>query len=107
MASVCVLGAGVVGLTTALRLRQAMPHLHVTLLAENFGLDTTSHGSGGLWEVIAFVLAGLLIGARSIKLFSFKLARAVSLVSVRCNRLDSKQSRVDSTCISLPEVCRT
>ncbi len=48
---VCVLGAGVVGLTTALRLRQELPHLRVTLVAENFGVDTTSHGSGGLWEV--------------------------------------------------------
>lgn len=49
--TVCVLGAGVIGLTTALRLRQELPNLRVTLVAEDFGINTTSHGSGGLWEV--------------------------------------------------------
>ena len=49
--TVCVLGAGVIGLTTALRIRQELPHLRVTLVAEDFGVNTTSHGSGGLWEV--------------------------------------------------------
>ena len=49
--TVCVLGAGVIGLTTALRIRQELPNLGVTLVAEDFGINTTSHGSGGLWEV--------------------------------------------------------
>ncbi|KAK9832388.1 hypothetical protein WJX74_008635 [Apatococcus lobatus] len=48
--TVCVLGAGVIGLTTALRTRQELPHLSVTLVAEDFGVNTTSQGSGGLWE---------------------------------------------------------
>lgn len=49
--TVCVLGAGVIGLTTALRIRQELPNVTVTLVAEDFGIHTTSHGSGGLWEV--------------------------------------------------------
>ncbi len=36
-ASVCVLGAGVIGLTSALRIREAMPEVQVTIVAEKFG----------------------------------------------------------------------
>jgi hypothetical protein len=48
--SVCVLGAGVVGLTAALRIKQALPGVDVTVVAELFGADTTSDGAGGLWK---------------------------------------------------------
>lgn len=48
--SVCVLGAGVVGLTAALRIKQALPGADVTVVAELFGADTTSDGAGGLWK---------------------------------------------------------
>ncbi|KAI3427267.1 hypothetical protein D9Q98_007199 [Chlorella vulgaris] len=48
-ADVCVLGGGVVGLTSALRIKQARPDIDVTVMAETFS-DTTSHGAAGLWK---------------------------------------------------------
>ena len=47
---VCVLGAGVVGLTAALRIKQLMPGVGVTVVAELWGADTTSDGAAGLWK---------------------------------------------------------
>ena len=44
---VCVLGAGVIGLTAAVRLAEEVPNVHVTVLAELWGADTTSDGAGG------------------------------------------------------------
>ncbi|CAK0763482.1 hypothetical protein CVIRNUC_003062 [Coccomyxa viridis] len=48
--NVCVLGAGVMGLSVALRLRQEMPDVTVTLIADKWVSDTTSDGAAGLWE---------------------------------------------------------
>ncbi|XP_014243273.1 D-aspartate oxidase [Cimex lectularius] len=45
---ICVLGGGVVGLTTALELQQA--GLKVTLIADKFGRETTSDGAAGLFR---------------------------------------------------------
>lgn len=47
---VCVLGAGVIGLTTAVKFLEEIPGLQVTVVAENLGANTTSHGAGGLWK---------------------------------------------------------
>ena len=46
---VCVIGAGVVGLSSAVRIQDELPHCDVTLLADRFSPDTTSDGSGGFW----------------------------------------------------------
>ena len=48
--SVVVLGAGVIGLTTALRLCNELPTAKVTVFAEKFEDETTSAGAAGLWE---------------------------------------------------------
>ncbi|PSC73607.1 D-aspartate oxidase [Micractinium conductrix] len=48
-ASICVIGAGVIGLTAALRIKHALPGAAVAIVAESFD-DTTSHGAGGLWK---------------------------------------------------------
>lgn len=45
-----VVGAGVVGLSTALNIQQRLPIAHVTLIADKFTKDTTSHGAGGLFR---------------------------------------------------------
>lgn len=52
---VCVLGAGVVGLSVAQRLieRIAGMNVDVTIVADHFLQDTTSGGAGGLWEPYA------------------------------------------------------
>ena len=47
---VVVLGAGVVGLSTALRLSQELPGTAITVVADRFDLDTTTSGAAGLWE---------------------------------------------------------
>lgn len=44
-----VIGAGVVGLTTAVRLLQALPGAQVTVYASRFGSDVTTHGAAGVW----------------------------------------------------------
>lgn len=44
---ICVLGAGIVGLTTALSLQNKFRN--VTLLADKFTTETTSDGAAGLF----------------------------------------------------------
>ena len=46
--SVAILGAGIVGLSTAVRLQSERPQLQITLVADSFGQDTTSHGAAGI-----------------------------------------------------------
>lgn len=45
----CVLGAGIVGLTTALTLQEKFPGSKVTIIAEKFNSETTSDGAAGLF----------------------------------------------------------
>jgi glycine/D-amino acid oxidase-like deaminating enzyme len=49
---ICILGAGVVGLSTAYRLIELFPNkgLDITLIAKDFGKETTSDGAGGLFR---------------------------------------------------------
>jgi hypothetical protein len=51
--SVAVVGAGVVGLSVALRLKETWPGLQVKVIANEFLQQTTSYGAGGLWEPYA------------------------------------------------------
>ncbi|KAK3887196.1 hypothetical protein Pcinc_008677 [Petrolisthes cinctipes] len=49
--SVCVVGAGVIGLTTATLLQDALPAgSSVTLVADKFTTDTTSDGAAGIYR---------------------------------------------------------
>lgn len=50
MLSVGVLGAGVVGLTTALEVLFNFPSAHVTVIADKFNEDTTSDGAAGIFR---------------------------------------------------------
>ncbi|XP_067651402.1 D-aspartate oxidase-like [Haliotis asinina] len=50
MARVVVIGAGVVGISTAINVQELMPGSHVTIVAEYFNQDTTSVGAGA-WIV--------------------------------------------------------
>ena len=47
---ICVIGAGIIGLGSALRLCEELDNVHVTVIAEKFEADTTSAGAAGLWE---------------------------------------------------------
>ncbi|XP_070554858.1 D-aspartate oxidase-like isoform X2 [Ptychodera flava] len=48
--SVCIVGAGVIGVSTGVCIQENIPDATVTIVADKFTPDTTSDGSGGLWE---------------------------------------------------------
>ncbi|XP_045192079.2 D-aspartate oxidase-like [Mercenaria mercenaria] len=47
--NIAVLGAGVVGLSTAINVQQSIPSARVTVIADKFFEDTTSYGAGGMF----------------------------------------------------------
>ena len=49
MVRIAILGAGVVGLSTATKIQQCLPNADVTIIADKFTKDTTSHGAGGIF----------------------------------------------------------
>ena len=48
--NVVVIGAGIVGLSTALRIVEEYDNVNIVVIADTFLNQTTSYGSGGLWE---------------------------------------------------------
>lgn len=50
MPKVAVVGAGAVGLTTAINIQKILPKCAVTIIADKFTTETTSHGAGGLFR---------------------------------------------------------
>lgn len=49
---ICVVGAGVVGLTTALEILKTIPDCELTIIADKFNSDTTSDGAAGLFAPV-------------------------------------------------------
>lgn len=49
---ICVLGAGIVGLTTALEIQLMIPDCELTIIADKFNMDTTSDGAAGLFAPV-------------------------------------------------------
>lgn len=47
---IAVVGAGVVGLSTAVQIQQLQPSASVTLIADKFTTETTSHGAAGIFR---------------------------------------------------------
>ncbi len=47
---ICVVGAGAVGLSTAIRLQEVIPHCHVTVMADKMLSETTSDGAAGIFR---------------------------------------------------------
>lgn len=50
MPKVAVVGAGIVGLSTAINILKQLPSAEVTIIADRFDKKTTSHGAGGLFR---------------------------------------------------------
>lgn len=48
--SFAVLGAGVIGLSTALELQNAYQNARITLIADKFGVETTSDVAAGIFR---------------------------------------------------------
>ena len=49
MVRIAVIGAGVVGLSTAINVQQRLPDADITIIADKFTTETTSHGAGGIF----------------------------------------------------------
>lgn len=47
---ICVIGAGIVGLSTAFEVQKRFPSAQLTIIAEKFNMETTSDGAAGLFE---------------------------------------------------------
>ncbi|XP_077862779.1 D-aspartate oxidase-like [Saccoglossus kowalevskii] len=47
--SVCVVGAGVIGMGTGVCIQESLPGVQVTVISDKFSPDTTSDIAGGLW----------------------------------------------------------
>lgn len=50
---IAIVGGGVIGLTTAVRLQETFPNSQITIIAEKIASDTTSEGAAGLWKPVA------------------------------------------------------
>ncbi|XP_070555494.1 D-aspartate oxidase-like [Ptychodera flava] len=51
--NIAVIGAGVMGLASAVRILENIPRVTVTVMADKFSPNTTSDGAAGLWEPYA------------------------------------------------------
>lgn len=47
---VCVIGGGVIGMSTAYRLLDEIPDVDVTIVSEDYSPNTTGDGSAGYWR---------------------------------------------------------
>ena len=50
MVEVCIIGAGVIGVSTAFRVQQQLPGVKVTIIADQFSPNTIADGAAGFWE---------------------------------------------------------
>ncbi|ESO06832.1 hypothetical protein HELRODRAFT_185481 [Helobdella robusta] len=56
---IAVVGAGAVGLSTAVQIQEALPETEVTLIAEKFNRDTTSDGAAGIFQSAVDLVKGV------------------------------------------------
>ena len=47
---VCVIGAGIIGLPTAVHIIEGIPDVEVTIISDKFSPETTGDGAAGWWE---------------------------------------------------------
>lgn len=50
MARIAVIGAGAVGLSTAVQIQDLLPSANMTLIADKFTTETTSNGAAGIFN---------------------------------------------------------
>jgi glycine/D-amino acid oxidase-like deaminating enzyme len=46
----CIIGAGIIGTSSAVRLKKAFPEAEISLISQDFSPNTTSDGAGGFWQ---------------------------------------------------------
>jgi D-amino-acid oxidase len=49
MVKVAVVGAGIIGLGSALAIQNQIPGIEITLISDKFSPETTGDGAAGLW----------------------------------------------------------
>lgn len=59
MYNIAVLGAGIIGVSTALNTQKLIPLARVKIISEKFGQETTSWGAGGLFRPTAKFIQGV------------------------------------------------
>ncbi|XP_061196294.1 D-aspartate oxidase-like [Saccostrea echinata] len=59
MYNIAVLGAGIIGVSTALNIQKQLPSARVKIISEKFGQETTSWGAGGLFRPTAKFIRGV------------------------------------------------
>lgn len=52
MARICVLGAGVAGLSSAVNIQSILPEVDVAIIADQFNTETTSDGAAGNFGIL-------------------------------------------------------
>ena len=57
--NVAVLGAGVIGLSTAVNIQKTFQNANVTIIAVRFVEETTSYGAGGIFKPSADLMPGV------------------------------------------------
>ncbi|XP_078338665.1 D-aspartate oxidase-like [Crassostrea virginica] len=59
MYNIAVLGAGIIGVSTAINIQKQIPSARVKIISEKFGQETTSWGAGGLFRPTAKFIRGI------------------------------------------------
>ena len=59
MYNIVVVGAGIVGLSTAVNIQKMLPNAKVRIIAEKFDRDTTSWGACGLFRPSTKFIEGI------------------------------------------------
>jgi len=47
--NICIIGGGIIGTSSAVRLKRAFPDSKITLISEAWSPNTTGDGAAGLW----------------------------------------------------------
>lgn len=47
---ICVIGGGIIGVTSALAIKEKFPNFNVTIFADKYTPNTTGDGSAGFWD---------------------------------------------------------
>ena len=59
MYNIVVVGAGIVGVSTAVNIQKKLPSARVRIIADKFDQDTTSWGAGGLFRPTTKYIEGI------------------------------------------------
>lgn len=59
MPRIAVVGAGIIGLCTAVRLQEVLPSADITVIADKFDRETTGDGAAGIFRPTKHLVPGV------------------------------------------------